>query len=62
MISRQYTSTSELCGRYGRSPRTLHRWQKTRGFPKPIAKAGNGSECRWRESDIREWEDAQAAQ
>ncbi len=61
MTSRPYTSTSELCDRYGRSARTLHRWQHTRGFPRPIAKAGNGSECRWRESDIKQWEDDQAS-
>lgn len=49
--------TKQLCERYGRSVRTLNRWQRDMGFPKPIINGGNGSEARWRESDIRAWED-----
>ncbi|MFG6159684.1 helix-turn-helix transcriptional regulator [Halomonas sp. 1390] len=49
-------STSELCKRYGRSTRTLHRWQREMGFPKPVIAGGHGAESRWRESDVRAWE------
>ncbi len=59
MDQERYVSTSELCERYGRSTRTLHRWQQDPniGFPKPIIQGGHGAESRWRESDIRAWED-----
>ncbi|MHA7881451.1 MAG: helix-turn-helix transcriptional regulator [Saccharospirillum sp.] len=57
MASEQhYVSTSELCKRYGRSPRTLHRWQRTYNFPKPIIPGGHGAQARWRQNDITEWE------
>lgn len=56
-MTHQYVSTSELCNRYARSPRTLNRWQKVLGFPKPIIPGGHGAESRWRESDIKSWED-----
>lgn len=50
--------TSELCERYGRSTRNLHRWQQDKdiAFPKPVIPGGHGAEARWRESDIRDWE------
>ena len=57
----RYISTSELCEKYGRSPDTLLRWQRNRGFPKPVVPGGHGVESRWRESDIKAWEDRQAA-
>lgn len=60
-MSEQYVSTSQLCERYGRSSRTINRWQTTMGFPKPIISGGNGSESRWRESDILAWEEKRAA-
>jgi len=50
-------STSELCERYGRSARTIHRWQQEMNFPKPVVAGGHGAESRWRESDIKTWED-----
>lgn len=56
-----YVTTSELCERYGRSARTINRWQSTLGFPKPIISGGNGSESRWRESDVLAWEEKRAA-
>lgn len=56
-----YLSTSDLCSRYGRTSKTLSRWQRSRGFPRPIVPGGHGAEARWRESDIKAWEDRQAA-
>ncbi|WP_430750707.1 helix-turn-helix transcriptional regulator [Halomonas campaniensis] len=56
-MQHQYVSTSQLCERYGRSSRTIYRWQRTIGFPKPLIPGGNGSESRWRESDIQAWEE-----
>lgn len=46
MLSDNLISTTELCERYGRSTRTLHRWQQERGFPKPIIQGGHGAESR----------------
>ena len=50
-------STSQLCERYGRSARTLHRWQREIGFPRPVIAGGHGAEARWRTSDVKAWED-----
>jgi predicted DNA-binding transcriptional regulator AlpA len=61
MTHEHYPSTSELCQRYGVSSRTLYNWQRNRGFPRPLNKGGHGVESRWRESDIRAWEDRQVA-
>ena len=57
----QYVSTSELCSRYGRSRDTLLRWQKEKGFPKPVIQGGHVAESRWREADIQAWEEKQVA-
>jgi len=57
MQTETYVSTSQLCQRYGRTTRTLNRWQSSLGFPKPLIPGGHGAESRWRESDIRAWED-----
>ncbi|GEK48935.1 hypothetical protein HPA02_32180 [Bisbaumannia pacifica] len=59
MTDDRLISTSQLCERYGRSPDTLLRWQKQRGFPRPVIQGGHGAESRWRESDIKAWEDRQ---
>lgn len=58
-MQEQYVSTSQLCERYGRSARTLHRWKKECGFPSPVVVGSHGSQSRWRESDIKAWEDRQ---
>ncbi|KTG25439.1 hypothetical protein AWR38_01320 [Idiomarina sp. WRN-38] len=60
-MSDQYVSTSQLCERYGRSRDTLLRWQKSKGFPKPVIQGGHGAESRWRESDVQAWEERQLA-
>ncbi|MDY7116549.1 hypothetical protein RAN53_09320 [Halomonas sp. SSL-5] len=57
MTDDRLISTSELCERYGRSTRTLNRWQHEEGFPKPVIAGGHGAESRWREQDIKAWED-----
>lgn len=53
-----YMKTSELCERYGRSVRTLIRWQETRGFPQPMIQGGGGTEHRWLAQDVMEWEES----
>lgn len=58
-MQEQYISTSQLCKRYGRSRDTLLRWQKTKSFPRPVIQGGHGAESRWRESDLKAWEDKQ---
>tara|TARA_R110001599_G_C11780421_1_gene612445 strand:- start:259 stop:444 length:186 start_codon:yes stop_codon:yes gene_type:complete len=58
-VQERYVSTSELCKRYDRSRDTLLRWQKAKGFPKPVIQGGHGAESRWRESDLKAWEDKQ---
>lgn len=58
-MQEQFISTSQLCERYNRSRNTLQRWQSTKGFPKPVIQGGHGAESRWRESDIKAWEDRQ---
>ncbi|MGM0694483.1 MAG: hypothetical protein ACQEUN_13895 [Pseudomonadota bacterium] len=37
------------------------RWQRSRGFPRPVVPGGHGAEARWRESDVKAWEDRQVA-
>ncbi|WP_299231628.1 helix-turn-helix domain-containing protein [uncultured Halomonas sp.] len=61
MTDDRLISTSELCERYGRSTRTLHRWQQNGDFPRPVIQGGHGAESRWRESDIKAWEDRRQA-
>ncbi|MBP5979081.1 MAG: helix-turn-helix domain-containing protein [Halomonas sp.] len=58
-MQERYVSTSELCKRYGRSRNTLLRWRMTKGFPRPVIQGGHGAESRWRESDLKAWEDKQ---
>jgi len=60
-MTHSYIKTSELCSRYGRSPKTLMRWQCSRGFPRPVVLGGHGAEARWRECDVKAWEDRQVA-
>lgn len=60
-MNSSYVSTSELCTRYARSSKTLMRWQQSRGFPRPVIPGGHGAEARWREEDIKAWEDRQVA-
>lgn len=57
MTEDRLISTSALCERYGRSTRTLHRWQQEMGFPRPVIAGGHGAESRWRESDVKAWEE-----
>lgn len=54
----RYMTTSDLCERYGRSVRTLTRWQETRGFPQPMIQGGGGTEHRWLAQDVMEWEES----
>ncbi|MGM0783843.1 MAG: helix-turn-helix transcriptional regulator [Pseudomonadota bacterium] len=56
MTDDRLISTSELCERYGRSVRTINRWQHQDDFPEPVIRGGHGSESRWREADIKAWE------
>lgn len=58
-MQERYVTTSELCERYGRSRGSLLRWQKSKAFPKPVIQGGHGAESRWRESDLKAWEDKQ---
>ena len=60
MTDDRLISTSELCKRYGRNRDTLLRWQRQRGFPRPVVPGGHGHEARWRESDVKAWEDQRA--
>ena len=57
-----FVSTTDLIRRYDRSPRTLNRWQRELGFPRPFIRGGNGSESRWRTKDVLAWEERGAPQ
>ncbi|UTD55472.1 hypothetical protein [Halomonas sp. MS1] len=58
-MQERYVSTSELCNRHDRSHNTLLRWQKSKGFPKPLIQGDHGAESSWRERDPKAWEDKQ---
>ncbi|OCX57143.1 hypothetical protein BFM99_13825 [Stutzerimonas stutzeri] len=56
-VAKKFISTSELCQRYGKTPRTIARWPSTRGFPKP-AISHSGSENLYLLEDVEAWEQA----
>lgn len=53
-----YWTTTEICDRLRVSPRTLLRWQKERGFPRPLLAGCGKSENRYRSKDVLAWEDS----
>lgn len=58
-MSEPYLKTLEVGKRYGGvSPRTIHRWQETRNFPKPAISYRGGSNL-WKVSDLEKWEASQ---
>lgn len=61
-MSGPYLKTTEVGQRYGGvSGRTLHRWQQTRDFPKPVISYRGGASL-WKIEDLEEWEQKQFTQ